>query len=140
MPAPNLFEELKEALTEFKDFLTANGPTIKPAIDALKSLIPQIGELLTALIDLMGRLKTEINDLDLGAIATDALEKVATFTQGATRALEAARNLLPNQAEAIDDVLAIASVAGSLPSFGELKAELIALIDAIVVQLNSLNS
>lgn len=140
MPAPNLFEELKEALNDFETFLNTNVPIIKPAIVALKPIIPQIGELLTKLIELMGRLRAEIVDLDLGSIATGALANVATFTQGATRLLEAAKNLLPNQAAAIDQTLAIASVASSLPSFADLKAEILRSLDVIVTKLNELNA
>ena len=138
MAEPNLFQELKDALTEFKTFLDTNVPVIKPAIQALKSIIPQIGELLDKLIDLMGKLKTAINNLNVGAIQN--LDKVTAFTQGVTTLLQTAKNLLPNEASTIDNVLAVANVAGSLPSVGQLKAEIISLIDAIVVDLNSLKS
>jgi hypothetical protein len=54
--------------------------------------------------------------------------------------LEAAKNLLPNQAAAIDQTLAIASVASSLPSFADLKAEILRSLDVIVTKLNELNA
>ncbi len=138
MAEPNLFQELKDALTEFKTFLDTNVPVIKPAIQALKSIIPQIGELLDKLIDLMGKLKTAIQNLNVGAIP--GLDKVTTFTQGVTTLLQTAKNLLPNETSTIDDVLGVANVAGSLPSVDQLKTEIISLIDAIVVDLNSLKS
>lgn len=138
MAEPNLFQELKDALTEFKTFLDTNVPVIKPAIQALKSIIPQIGDLLDKLIDLMGKLKTAIQNLNVGAIP--GLDKVTAFTQGVTTLLQTAKNLLPNEARTIDDVLAVANVAGSLPSVDQLKAEILSLIDAIVVDLNSLKS
>jgi len=138
MAEPNLFQELKDALTEFKTFLDTNVPVIKPAIQALKSIIPQIGDLLDKLIDLMGKLKTAINNLNVGAIP--GLDKVTTFTQGVKTLLETAKNLLPNEATTIDDVLSVANVAGSLPSVDQLKAEILSLIDAIVVHLNSLKA
>jgi hypothetical protein len=138
MAEPNLFQELKDALTEFKTFLDTNVPVIKPAIQALKSIIPQIGDLLDKLIDLMGKLKTAIQNLNVGAIP--GLDKVTAFTQGVTTLLQTAKNLLPNEASTIDDVLAVANVAGSLPSVDQLKAEILSLIDAIVVDLNSLKS
>src|SRR6266550_3342456 len=119
----NLFQELKDALTQFKTFLT--GPdfeTIKTAIKALKAIVPQIGELLDKLIDLMGKLKTAINNLDVGAIQN--LDKVTAFTQGVKTLLETAKNLLPDEASTIDDVLAAADVAGSLPSVTNLKKEI----------------
>ena len=96
MAEPNLFQELKDALTEFKTFLDANVPVIKPAIQALKSIIPQIGDLLDKLIDLMGKLKTAITNLNVGAIP--GLDKVTAFTQGVTTLLQTAKNLLPNEA------------------------------------------
>ncbi len=45
----SLFEDLKDALQDFKEFLDQNVNTIKPAIAALKSLVPQITELLDKL-------------------------------------------------------------------------------------------
>ena len=137
MAAQNLFDELKAALTTFKDFLHNNVATIKPAVQALKSVVPQISELLSKLIDLMGKLKTEINNLNPGAIP--GLGQVSQFTAGITTLLTTAKNLLPNEAGAIDEVLAVTSVVSSLPSLDAVKAEIIALIDAITADLNQLN-
>ncbi|MGR9046373.1 MAG: hypothetical protein ACU83N_13855 [Gammaproteobacteria bacterium] len=136
MAAQNLFDELKQALTTFKDFLHDNVAVIKPAIQALTSLVPQVGELIDKLIDLMGKLKTEINNLDPGAIP--GLDKVSEFTTGVTGLLTTAKNLLPSEADAIDEVLAVTDVVSSLPSLDAVKAEIIALIDAIVADLNQL--
>jgi phage-related minor tail protein len=138
MAAPNLFEELKKALQEFKDFLTTNVPVIKPAIQALKQVVPQITDLIDKLIDLLGKLKTEIQNLNVGAIPN--LDKVSQFTQGVTALLTAAKNLLPDDASQIDDVLAVASVAGSLPTVGQVKDEITSLIDTVIGQLNTLKA
>lgn len=136
MAAQNLFEELKQALTTFKDFLHSNVGVIKPAIQALKQLVPKVSELINKLIELMGKLKTEINNLNPAAVP--GLEKVPEFTTGVTNLLTTAKNLLPNEAGAIEEVLAVTNVVGSLPSLDAVKAEIIALIDAIIADLNQL--
>ena len=71
MAEDNLFEQLKSVLQDFKDFLDTNVPTIKPAIQALASLIPQIVDLLDLLIGLMNDLKTEVQNLDVSAIRSE---------------------------------------------------------------------
>ena len=137
--AENLFEELKEALQEFKDFLDDNIATIKPAIDALKSIIPdQIDELLTKLTELLGKLKTEIENLDVSAIP--GLGEVAEFTGSIGPIVEAAKKLLPGESDDFDAVLGAADVITGLPSIDDVKAEIIALIDAIVGHLNTLKA
>lgn len=136
--AANLFEDLKSALTTFKDFLDQNVPVIKPAIQALRSLIPQITDLLNKLIDLMGRIKAEIDRLASQPIP--GLDKVSQFTSSITSLLGTARNLLPDQAGTIDDVLSVANVVTGLPSVGQIKAEIDGLIDAVVGHLRNLNS
>jgi hypothetical protein len=52
--------------------------------------------------------------------------------------LTTAKNLLPSEAGTIDDVLAVTNIVGSLPSLDAVKAEIIALIDEIVADLNQL--
>jgi phage-related minor tail protein len=136
MAAQNLFEELKQALTTFKDFLHTNLGVIKPAIQALKQLVPKVSELINKLIELMGKLKTEINNLNPAAVP--GLDKVSEFTTGVTNLLTTAKNLLPSEAGTIDDVLAVTNIVGSLPSLDAVKAEIIALIDEIVADLNQL--
>ncbi|HEV2881015.1 MAG TPA: hypothetical protein VGX24_07030 [Pyrinomonadaceae bacterium] len=137
MPPPtNLYQQLKDALQEFKDFLDENVPIIQPAIAALGAMIPQIEQLLDQLIELMGDLKEEINNLDVGSIP--GLAEVSQFTAGIKTLLETSRNLLPQQAGTINDVLAVVDVVGSLPSLDDVKGEINTLIDAIVVHLNSL--
>jgi hypothetical protein len=138
MAADNLFQELKDVLQDFKDFLDANVPTIKPAIQAIASLIPQVTELIDKLIDLMNKLKTEIQNLDVSAIP--GLAEASEFTTKVKAFLEAAKNLLPDETETIDDVLSVADVVTGLPSLDEVKAEILALVDAIVAHLNSLKA
>jgi hypothetical protein len=138
MPETNLFEELKDVLQDFKDFLDTNVPVIKPAIQALASLIPQVTELIDKLVDLMNKLKTEVENLDVGAIP--GLAEASEFTTKVKAFLEAAKTLLPDEADTIDDVLGVADVVTSLPSLDEVKTEILALIAAIVAHLNSLKA
>jgi hypothetical protein len=137
--ADTLFDELKDALKDFKDFLDANVGTIKPAIDALKSIIPdQINDLLTKLGELMTKLKTEIQNLDVSAIP--GLGEAAEFTGKIGSFVEAAKKLLPADSDDFDAVLDAADVVTGLPSIDDVKAEIIALIDAIIGHLNTLKS
>ncbi|MDO3379168.1 hypothetical protein [Geoalkalibacter halelectricus] len=136
MAEKNLFEELKDVLQDFKDFLDANVPTIRPAIQALASLIPQVTDLIDKLIDLMNSLKAEIDKLDVSAIP--GLDEVSSFTTKIGTFLDTAESLLPDQSSTINDVRSVANVITGLPSLDDVKAEIEALIDAIVAHLNSL--
>jgi phage-related protein len=136
MAEPNLFEQLKEVLADFKSFLDDNVATIKPAIQAIAALVPQITELIDLLVDLLAKLKTELQNLDVGAIP--GLGEVAEFTAMIPTFLEAAKKILPSEASSIDSIADVASVVTGLPSVDAVKAELISLIDAITAHLNSL--
>jgi ABC-type transporter Mla subunit MlaD len=137
--ADNLFQDLKDVLQEFKDFLDEKVPVIKPAITALRSIIPdQIDDLLNKLVELMNKLKTEVQKLDVSAIP--GLSEAAEFTGKIKDFVGAAKALLPDNASDFDAVTDIANVVSGLPSIDEVKGEIIALIDAIVAHLNSLKS
>jgi len=136
MAEDNLFEQLKSVLQDFKDFLDTNVPTIKPAIQALASLVPQIVDLLDLLIGLMNDLKTEVQNLDVSAIP--GLDQVSQFTSQITTFLDTTKDLLPDQASTIEEIRSVANVVTGLPSLDEVKTEILALIDAITVHLNSL--
>lgn len=138
MPAENIYQELKDVLQDFKDFMDENVATIKPAVQALSSVIPQINELIDKLIDLMGKLKTEIQNLDVNAIP--GLEEASTFTEKVKGFLNASKNLLPDEADTIDEVLAVADVVSGLPSLDDVKTDILSLIDAITAHLNSLKA
>ena len=137
MADTTLYQDLKSALSDSKTFLDTNTATIKPAVLALKAIVPQIGTLLTELIDLMGKLKTDIQNLNVSAIP--GLDKVATFTQSAKTLLTVAESLLPQDKASIDQVLAAVNVVASLPTLDSVKGDILALIDAIVADLNNLN-
>lgn len=139
MAADNLFEELKDVLQDFKDFLDENVSVLQPAMAALKAIIPdQIDDLLSKLIDLINKLKTEIQNLDVSTIP--GLEEASDFTDKIKSFLAAAKNLLPDDTAEIDEVLAVADVVTGLPSLDDIKAEIITLLDAIIGHLNTLNS
>ena len=137
MAENTLYEDLKDVLTDFKNFLDENVATIKPAVQALASLIPKIVDLIDLLIELMNQIKTEIQNLDVGAIP--GLDKVTEFTNQIKGFVETAKDLLPDDAKGTaDDVLEVVNVVSGLPSLDDVKDEIITLIDAIVVHLNSL--
>lgn len=138
MADTNLYQELKDELQQVKDFLTTNVPIIKPAIQSLRQLIPQITDLLNGLINLMGQIKTAIQNLNVSNIP--GLAQVSSFTQLITNVLNTVKNLLPSEADAIDQVLGIAKVVGGLPSIDTVKQDILSLIDTIVGQLQSLTA
>ncbi len=138
MPAQNLYQELKDVLEDFKSFLDTNVATIRPAIVALRSIIPQITDLIDKLIDLMNKLKTEIQNLDVSAVP--GLDQVSSFTTNVKTLLETSKNLLPSEADTIDDVLGVANVVSGLPSLDTVKTDILSLLDAIIAHLNSLKS
>ncbi|HEY0017458.1 MAG TPA: hypothetical protein VGC13_14195 [Longimicrobium sp.] len=138
MADTNLYQDLKTALEQFKTFLDANFTTIKPAIAALRTAVPQITQLLDKLIALMGQLKTEIENLNVGAIP--GLAQVAQFTDGVKALLTTAENLLPAQKPAIDQVLAVVNVVSGLPTLDTVKADILALLQHITTKLTELKS
>lgn len=138
MADTNLYQDLKNALNDFKTFLTTNVAIIKPAIVALKPIIPQIGTLITSLITLMGQLKTEIQGLNVGSI--QGLDKVAQFTNAAKVLLQTAETLLPDQKASIDQVLGTVNVVAGLPTLDTVKGDIIQLIDDVTAQLQTLNA
>jgi phage-related protein len=134
----NLFQELHDALTQFKQFIEANQATLKTAVTGLKSIVPQVGDLLTKLIALMGQLKDAVNNLNVGAIP--GLDKVSQFTTAVTSLLQTAEALLPQQKSAIDDVLSAANVVTGLLSLDAIKQEILDLLSAVVTDLQAVNA
>jgi phage-related protein len=138
MATSNLYQDLKNALNDFKTFLDTNVTKIKPAIQALKSIVPQIGDLIGKLIDLMNKLKAEIQNLNVSNIP--GLSQLAGFTSAAQTLLTTAESLLPDEKTAIDDVLSVVNVVSGLPSLDTVKQDILNLIDGIIGDLNTLNS
>lgn len=140
MPDPqNLYQELKNALDEFKQFLDEHANDIKPAIGPLNQLLNnQVFQLIDQLVALLTRLKTEINNLNVGNVP--GLTEIPQFTNSIKTLLETSKNLLPNEAAAIDEVLRVVNVVGGLPSIDTVKADITSAIDAIINHLNDLKA
>lgn len=138
MAADNLFQKLRRILQNYKDFLDANVPTLKPALQALSSLIPQISDAIDTLIDLMSELKAIIQNLDVGSIP--GLQVLSSFAEKTEAVLRTSRCLLLEQRSEIASVICVSDILESLPHLEEIKGEIIALIEAIIAHLNSLKS
>jgi hypothetical protein len=138
MAADNLFQKLRRILQNYKDFLDANVPTLKPALQALSSLTPQISDAIDTLIDLMSELKAIIQNLDVGSIP--GLQVLSSFTEKTKAVLLTSRCLLLEQRSEIASVICVSDILESLPHLEEIKGEIIALIEAIIAHLNSLKS
>ena len=138
MAADNLFQKLRRILQNYKDFLDANVPTLKPALQALSSLIPQISDTIDTLIDLMSELKAIIQNLDVGSIP--GLQVLSSFAEKTETVLRTSRCLLLEQRSEIASVICVSDILESLPHLEEIKGEIIALIEAIIAHLNSLKS
>lgn len=136
MADQNLFQELKDALTQFESLLKDNAPTIKTAVNTIAPLFPQIKDLIKKLIDLMGKLEAAIDKLDVKNIP--GLDKVSEFTTQIKGVLTTAKGLLPSEAGAIDDVLTAADVVSGLPSLDDVKAEIKKLLESITTLLQSI--
>jgi ABC-type transporter Mla subunit MlaD len=136
MANQSLYDDLKNALTDFKTFLDANTDKIKPAIQTLKTIIPQVGDLIQKLIDLMQKLKTAIQNLNVSNVP--GLSQLSTFTTAAKTLLQTAEGLLPDQKSSIDEVLSVVDVVSGLPSLDNVKQEILKLIDDIITDLNKL--
>ena len=138
MAAYNLFQKLRRILQNYKDFLDANVPTLKPALQALSPLIHQISDAIDTLIDLMSELKAIIQNLDVGPIP--GLAAVSSFAEKTEAVLQTSRCLLLGQRSEIASVICTSDILESLPHLEEIREEIIALIDAIIAHLNSLKS
>jgi ABC-type transporter Mla subunit MlaD len=139
--ASSLFNDLKQALTTFKQFLdsAAANDGLKNAIKAVKAVVPKVGDLLTQLINLMGRLETEITNLNAGAVGA-GLTTATQFVSAAKAFLDTAKTLLPGDEATINQILDVVNVVSSLPSLDAIKTEILGLIGAIKTDLTALNA
>ena len=133
----NLYHQLHDALQQFKKFLDSATATLKPAIQALKPMVPQIGDLITKLINLMKQLRDAVDQIDVNKIP--GLDQVTQFTTSVTTLLQTAESLLPAQKPAIDDVLSAAQVVTQLPSLKDVKDQILTLLDQVTQDLTNLN-
>lgn len=136
--AQNLYEDLRDLLQDFKDFLDPKLAVLKPAVQALAALIPQLNDLIDALIGVLQDVKSTIENLDVGAI--EHLEDVTSFTSHVRGFLDAAKSLLPDQTDEIDTALRTLDVVGSLPTIDQVKGEITGLVDHLVASLAQLKS
>lgn len=138
MADKTLFEELKDVLTDFKKFLDDNIAAIRPAIQQIANLIPQVKDLINDLADLLGKLRQAINDLDVAHIP--GVAAVSGLTAQIPAILDAAKKLLPGETAAIDAISEVTAVVTGLPSVQQVKQELLDLLDAIITDVNSLKA
>lgn len=127
--AVNVYDELKNALVQVNSILEQGTDIIKPAVHALAAVVPQINELLDKVLDLLGRLKVEINKLDVSAIPVD---KVLPFLDGLASLLESSRNVLPaDSKDTIDTASDVINVIKTIPTPEQIKAEVVGLLDSV---------
>jgi hypothetical protein len=133
----NMYQQLKDALQQFERFLNTTTATLGPAIRQLKPMVPQIGDRLSELIDLMKQLRDAVNPIDVSNMP--GLQQVTQFTTAVTTGLPTAELPLPAEKAAIDDVLSGATVVTQLPSLGDVKQQIPDLFTGIVADLQALN-
>lgn len=137
MADENIYQELKDVLEDFKTFLDEQADTIRPAIQTLASLIPQITDVIDLLVDLMNQIRTEIENLNVSDI--EGLSEVSEFTGKISDFLDASADLLSDEVgDTVEDIRSALNVIGGLPSLDEVKQDILDLIDAIVTDLQSL--
>jgi len=88
MPEAKVYDDLKQVLQEFKDFLDTNKQSIRDAIGPLKSIVPQTGEALSALSGLLGSLTDKISGIDVGSIAETIKQDIVTLLNDVTQTLQ----------------------------------------------------
>lgn len=136
MAEVNIYEEMKNALTEFKGFLDDHINEVKAAVDLLRPVLgEQINQLVTALAEVLGKIRTKIQELDVNI---QGFDQVTSFTSSVTKVLEASKNLVPDLSSEVDAVLGAAQVVSSLPSLGQIKQELLDLLQEVINHVNSL--
>ena len=96
---------------------------------ALASAVPQVNDLLDKPIELLAKPKTEIQNIDIGALGN--IDEALGFAAKVKGFLQSAKALLPDEADEIDKAINAANVVAGLPTFGDIKNELIQLIDQI---------
>jgi hypothetical protein len=138
MATPNLFPDLRNALSNLKTILDTNGAILKSTLQTLKVVLPQVGDLVSQLISLMNSLKTEIQNLDVSNLT--GLPQLASFATASDAVLQKAENLLVDRKADIDSVLGVLGIVESLPSLATVRQDILALIDGIVADLNTLNA
>src|SRR5437588_9074406 len=131
----SLYQDVKTQLIDFQGFLKDHRDEVKPAVQAIRAVLPQVDDLLNKLIDLMKQIDTAIQNLDISRIP--GVGQVTTFTQKITTLLQTVLNLVPSEADAINSVLGVAKVVGGLSDLGgALKTDIHNAILAILGHLD----
>lgn len=133
MEETNLFDELKAVLDDLEQFLTTNGPTIKPIIEALGALFEEVVQLLDLLIKLLDDLVKEIDRLD----NLPDVKNITSFIDKTKTLIDATSTLLAGQSADIDKARSLAGIVTSLPSLSDLTDEIKESIGVIRGQLVS---
>ena len=136
MADTNVYQDVHNALKDFNDFLTSNKAAIKATVATLAVAVPQIGDVITALVGLMGKIRKAVVDVDLSAVPP-VLTDIKTMTTKATAVFTAAKALIPDSQSDIDKILdGIKVVDGVAALTAELKGLILGEIDEIVATLN----
>ena len=135
------FHDLRDKLRNIKEFLDGNIYTIqnvKPSIQALVPFIPQVQHLFMNLIYLLNRLKSKFQNLDPNSLPNMA--ELTNLTGLLDVFFDSTEELLKEDAETIDDMRAMTAIISGLPAYGEVKDEIVSLIDGIIGRIEELRS
>jgi hypothetical protein len=138
MADKTIYEELRDVLKDFHDFLQAKIDVIKPPIRALAQVVAQVNDLIDKPIELLAKLKAEIQAIDIGAL--NNIDEALAFAAKVKGFLESARALLPDEAADIDRAINAADVVAGLPTFADVKNEILQLIDDIAGLIGQLKA
>jgi ABC-type transporter Mla subunit MlaD len=142
MPVENLYEQLNDALQEFKSFLdklvaTDEFDILKTVLETLQGFVPQITQMIDKVIELLQDLKAGIAEIDLGNIPD--LDTATKLSANITATLAAASPFLPGRHSEITTVVNTANVIASIPGLTEeLRNKIIACIDVIIDRMTKL--
>ena len=134
----NVYIQLRETVKGFRDFLDNNTLNLKSGIHSVASIMPQTNHLADSLIYLMENLRNTIMNIDTGSIPY--LVELSTFGDKVNMILQSAKELLPNEPNAIEDVMRTTHVLSDLPTLGDIKGEIIGSLDGIIGHLYELKS
>lgn len=126
MADTNVYQDLKDALSKFKDFMTQNLDVIKAALKAVAAFIPNVPQVIDQLIGLLNTLKSEIDKIDPSKLT--GVAQISALTDGVGAILTATKALLPDQSSAIEGVTTALGVLKSVPSLTQIKTDIISLL------------
>jgi methyl-accepting chemotaxis protein len=118
--ANNIYEQLRDALKEFKEFLEKDNGEIKGVLSQVVSNFPPLGGLIKSLLDLLDDLKAEIADL---ADNLEDIDKARSFAKTAQKVVEAGKELLTDS-PVVETVLDVVKVINDIPSLADVQTEI----------------